>query len=354
MARPALADLYVGQTLAGQFRVLDYLGQGQFSLVFSALDLSNGEEVAIKVLLPTSKASDRLEFDTECELLDLSHSASSVIDRITDGEDKVMVQIPNTGALVPLPVRYLVLERAERSLADLLAVRDQLSWEDRLAIFRSICKGVHQLHLQQIVHRDLKSDNVLIVLSGKVVTAKVSDLGRARLLSRPARFAPTDYERGRGDLRFAPPEFLFHLGHDDPSSWYLSDVYFLGSILFELATGQGLTTASLGDVRPLLHSTARLSIAERRREFAASQADIRARYESSYVQFGAQLPPSIRHEADRVLRQITNSTPQARLPQRKGRAVLDARDLQWLLRRVDILRLQLITAAKPTRKRRAI
>jgi serine/threonine protein kinase len=249
MARPPLADLYVGQTLAGRFAIQDYLDSGNFSMVFHALDTTTGSEVAVKVLLPSASAEARVEFDTECELLSLAINAEYVIDRVDDGNDTISVQIPTTGAIVPLPTRYLVLERAEQSLSNLLAIRNRISWPDRLAIYRGAVKGVHQLHLHRIAHRDTKADNILLVIRRGKVIAKVADLGRSRLTTKAARFTADDYRVGRGDLRFAPPEFLFHLGTDEAATWQYADLYYLGSLLFEIATGQGITTASLGDIR---------------------------------------------------------------------------------------------------------
>jgi serine/threonine protein kinase len=340
--RPALADLYLGQTLGGRFAIQDYLNCGGFSLVFLASDAASGLDVAIKVLAPGASAGDRLEFDTECELLERTAHCGHVIDRITDGNDTVSVQVPATGVIVPLPTRYLVLERAQGSLAELLTVRDRISWPDRLALFRGAVKGVHQMHLARIAHRDTKADNILLTetAAGQVV-AKVADLGRSQLVSRTPRFADDSYRMGRGDLRFAPPEYLFGLAEARGSGWAYADLYYLGSLFFEIATGQGLTTASLGDVRGLTGHTSGLTLDQRRREFAARRYDLATRYESSYQQFAAELPRSIRLEADRLLRQLSSVEASRRCAQRYGRHALNPSDLQWIFRRIDIMSLAL-------------
>ena len=354
MAKPAIADLYIGQTLKGRFLIRDYLNRGNFSLVFSAYDSHSNREVAVKVLQPNANANDRIEFDTECELLSMASNAAHVVDHLCDGDDTVAVQVPASGAIVPLPTRFLVLERAESSLAEILAVRNKVSWVDRLSLYRGAVKGVHQLHLLNIAHRDTKADNILIVDQGGLVTAKVADLGRSRHLSRPQRFPEDSYRAGRGDFRFAPPEFLFHLGRDGKTTWQYADLYFLGSLLFEIATGQGLTTASLGDVRGILAATGGMTAEARLAEFAARRNDIQTRFESSYLQFRNELPPQIVVEGERLLRQLTSTDPTKRAPRRRGRKVLSPFDLQWVMRRIDIMTLALtIGTRSPSPRKKA-
>ena len=81
-----------------------------------------------------------------------------------------------------IPAPFHVLELAEGSLADLIAVLPQLPWNERLSLFRDVVLGVHQMHSNSVMHRDLKSSNCLLFGSkGQVVSAKVNDLGRLRV-----------------------------------------------------------------------------------------------------------------------------------------------------------------------------
>jgi hypothetical protein len=95
-----------------------------------------------------------------------------------------------------------------------------------------------------------------------------------------------------------------------------------------------------------------MSEAQRIVEFKARHNEIQARFESSYLQFRAELPAAIRVEGERVLRQLTASDPSRRAPAKYGRRPHDPWDLQWLLRRTDIMALSLTTASRTAARRK--
>jgi serine/threonine protein kinase len=179
--------------------------------------------VALKVLKHGTTGAGVIEFETEGRLLSGLTRCSNVVNLLGPAMEKDAIQVRPVAAanvLVELPVSYIVLELADACLADLLADRHLLAWEERLLLLRHVVKGVHQMHLQGIVHRDLKSENALVfAVPREGFTAKVADLGRSRDLNQPVRFVAQDYLIGRGDWRFAPPEFLWWLGADDPTSF---------------------------------------------------------------------------------------------------------------------------------------
>src|SRR3546814_12706888 len=98
------------------------------------------------------------------------------------------------------------------------------------------------MHSRRIVHRDLKSSNALLFnVDSRKPAVKISDLGRSCLTTEPPRFSTQQYVAGRGDLSFAPPELLWLQGDNDPGHYRQADLYLVGSVLFELATAQGIT-----------------------------------------------------------------------------------------------------------------
>lgn len=331
-------DTYIGEVLDGRWEVGDFIGSGYFSNVYEGRDLATGESCAIKILAfqHQSNIDAKLEFRTECELLELLDGRSHVIRRFAHGEHPMTVTLGSTS--MPVSVPYLVLEAAEGDLEELLLHRHKLDWEDRLKLFRDIAKGVHQLQLDRVVSRDMKTQNVLLVADGKSVSAKVSDLGRGRCLTTPVRFPTTDYAHGRGDRRFMAPELLWGLGNADDELLRLGELYLLGSVLFELATGQGITAMAIGDPAPIIRATAGLDLANRKASFEAHASDLQTRYELSYELFERELPGPIRQEAGALLRLLTAVLPTEREPKAAQRRMGDSRwDLQWVLRRVDVM-----------------
>jgi serine/threonine protein kinase len=337
-AHPPEAGLYLGQTLQ-DYRVDAYLAEGGFGLVFAGTELATSRSVALKVLSQTAPPEQQLEFATEADLLYHLKKSSGVVDYIAHGAEPVIVTVPGTGAQVPLMARFIVLELATGCLEELLINRHHLAWSERLQLFRGAVLGVHQMHLAGMVHRDLKASNCLLFVEGQSrTTCKVSDLGRSRDLSRPPRFTAAEYLHGRGDLRFAPPELLWLQGKDDPQKWRCADLYGLGSILFEVATGQGITGVALGSGPARVGALLRMTPAERAADFAGRREELRGRYEIAIEIFRAELPPVLRQPATALLRQLCDPDPADRLPRiAPGRRRSPGGGLEWLLNRVSIL-----------------
>jgi serine/threonine protein kinase len=340
MAHPD-AHAYPGKVFGGKWEVGEYLGDGNFSIVFKGLDILNGSDCAIKVLSITrSTAENLVEFERDAQLLTRLSSSSNVIDLLGAGKYRMEVQAAQTGLEIPLEVSYMVLERADGDLAQLLVNRKAIEWEDRLALFRDVAKGVHQMHLQYLVNRDLKGDNVLVMRVGGRAVAKITDLGRGRDTKEPSLFPGIAYELGRGDLRFAPPEFLWGLGSDDAEAMRQGDLYLLGSVLFEIVTGQGLSGLIMGNPLRVAESKRTLSDSARRADFTSTYRALQRDHEAAYTVFEGELPVAIRTDAVALLRQLTNVDPVQREP-RYVRGLASSWDLQWVLRRIDRILLRL-------------
>ncbi|MDQ6648833.1 MAG: protein kinase [Actinomycetota bacterium] len=340
------ADLYTGLVLDGRWRIDGYKNSGHFSIVLHGVDLSTGDPVAVKVLKLNSTPEAVEEMQGEIELLGALAPCDRVVDIKGHGKHiQVMTATSPSGPIaIPIAVSYVVLELAEASLADLLVMLDQVAWPERLKLFRDVVKGVHQMHLRRTVSRDLKSDNILLFVDagGTVTTAKVADLGRARRTNQPARFSANDYVAGRGDLRFAPPECLWFQAVDDPAYWVAVDLYHLGSVLFELAVGHGVTSVVLPDAMHIYRTMQGLDEASRRAEYKARTPELRARMEIAWELFEQAVPSAIRPQASALLRQLTEPDPALRLPRTVGgRPMRSSNGLEWLLRKTDILRLGL-------------
>ncbi len=342
-AKEVADALFCGVTLNGEYRVTAYRGLGGFCFVLEAIHVPTSSQVALKVLRPDRSASGLEELKNEGRLLDRLRRASHVVDLFGEHENHASIPLTGPGSPTPIPmeVSYLVLELAAGCLVDLLPRRDEIPWPERLAFFRDVVRGVHQMHLEGIVHRDLKTENVLLFDRGDVPSAEVADLGRSRALDAAPAALLDEYLTGRGDLRFAPPELAWCTGLSDHSPGFrAADLYLLGSLLFELTTGQGVTAIALGDPRRVMADAMRLGSEERQQVFQSRLGDIRASFEPAYALFGGEVPDHLRFDAVELLRQLCDPDPTKRGTRRRAERNLSPWSLEWILRRVDILLLR--------------
>jgi serine/threonine protein kinase len=323
---------FIGQVLDARFELKSVAGRGQFSTVFEAFDRSNDLVVAIK-MLHQRRASELIavaEFETEGDLLDRLTDCQNIINY--SGTYATSVDATLAGIPMRVPVRFHVLEYAEGSLADLLPDRAQFSWSLRLQFFREAVLGTHQMHLRNVMHRDVKCSNALLVATRRQdeYVVKLGDLGRSRALNEAPRLAPTSYLMGRGDPDFAPPEYIWKLGATDLEGLRRADLYLLGSLLFELATGHGFTTIAFPNEWLVAGASPTISYADR-------IATLRGSAEAAIEVFGRTLPNAIRQPASALLRQLCDPDPSRRELRFRAEAKLPLVGVEWVLRRTDIL-----------------
>ncbi|KAK4417554.1 Calcium/calmodulin-regulated receptor-like kinase [Sesamum alatum] len=188
------------------------LGQGSFGPVYKA-KMPAGEVVAVKVLASNSKQGEK-EFQTEVSLLARLHHRN-------------LVNL--VGYCIDKGQRMLVYEYMSNGSLENLLYNDEeqvLSWEDRLQIALDISHGIEYLHdgaVPPVIHRDLKSANILLDHS---MRAKVADFG----LSKEEVF--DGHNSGlKGTYGYIDPVYI-----STNNFTTKSDVYSFGIILFELIT----------------------------------------------------------------------------------------------------------------------
>ena len=213
-------------TRLGRYRIIEKVGAGGMGEVYRAArdDGQYQQAVALKLLKPEA-ASQIQRFESERQFLaGLEHPG---IARLIDGG------VSEDGR------PYMVMEFIDG--VPLLDYCDQhkLDLQSRLALFEQACAAVEYAHSQLIVHRDLKSGNILVDKSGRV---KLLDFGVAKLLpaggwnteDTPTRHAPLTPDH-------AAPEQL--KGQRITTA---TDVYALGVVLFRLLSGQSPWKAMRG------------------------------------------------------------------------------------------------------------
>jgi len=207
------------------YELLEPVGEGGMGAVWRARDTVLGREVALKVLSDAwaSEPSRLTLFEREAQALAaLNHPNIITIYSVEQAEG----------------LRFITMELIRgRTLAEILSA-ERLPLPRLLDIAVAVCEAVSTAHAQAITHRDLKSGNVMIGDSGRV---KVLDFGLARQVvpSPPAdvafdRTLTAQLDQGiTGTLAYMSPEQIQGLPID-----HRSDIYSLGVILYEMATGK--------------------------------------------------------------------------------------------------------------------
>jgi serine/threonine protein kinase len=349
---------FEGILLDNHIRIGDLEQSGQFGHVFRGKDERSGNEVAVKVLKAgTVDPSAHAEFLNEGELLEKLADCSNVVD--LDGPPGRTETLPGTittasgSQPIQLQIPYLVMEWMDVSLAEMLTRRDELEWHERLWLVRQVAKGVHQMHLKEVFHRDLKSDNILVRLGRKsTYIVKVADLGRSRDFRKPQQVVQEAYAFGRGHLLHAPPECLWGLATGNSRSAFRRfDLYLLGSVLFELTTGLSITSVVFPKPHDLVMNAQHLSEGERRADYEAAANAVRAQFVPAFTMFESQLPQNIQQEGSRLMRQLCDPRPDRRDYQGNRPRKQYEPGLNWLLMRLDILTRQCAPRQKPAAHR---
>jgi tRNA A-37 threonylcarbamoyl transferase component Bud32 len=204
----------VGTLLSDRYRLDAQVGHGGMSTVYRAFDTVLERQVAIKLMhREMSSDSDQLErFRREARAVaQLNHP--HIVGVIDAGEDD---QTP-----------YIVFEYVEgETLKDRIRRLGRLPIPEAVAYAIEIARALGAAHERQIVHRDVKPQNVLIDEEG---TAKVTDFGIARTMTEEGLTADG---RVLGTTDYVSPEQA--LGHEVGPQ---SDLYSLGIVMFEMLTG---------------------------------------------------------------------------------------------------------------------
>jgi serine/threonine protein kinase/tetratricopeptide (TPR) repeat protein len=205
-------------TVLGRYRLMERIGQGGMGEVWKAHDANLDRVVAIKMLLrgALGDAIARERFRREALVLSrLSHpGVATVFDfDAQDGYDFLVMEYVPGGTL------------ASRLATGLLPV------DSVLHLGVAIADALENAHRNGILHRDLKPGNILLTAEGR---PKILDFGLALLLAAgPATGRMTQMGTVVGTLPYMAPEQLF--GEVDDAR---TDIYALGAMLFEMATGQ--------------------------------------------------------------------------------------------------------------------
>jgi serine/threonine protein kinase len=201
----------------GDYDVVAKIAEGGMGAVYKGRHKKTGQTVAIKIV-PENTAKN----STLMKRFEREFNAAHEIDHPN------VVRAIEFRANVSRP--FLVMEFVDgESLGQKLDREKKLSEDEALRIIMQVCQGLHRAHKHQMIHRDVKPDNILLMADG---TAKLTDLGLVKGASED-EFNLTRTGRGLGTPHFMAPEQF----RDAKNADRRCDVYSVGATLYTLVTG---------------------------------------------------------------------------------------------------------------------
>lgn len=202
-----------GTFIANRYEIVGQVGTGGMSDVYKAKDHALGRYVAIKVL--KSEFSEDTNFVSKFR---------------TEAQSAAVLEHPNIVNIYDVGsengIHYIVMEYVKGiTLKTYIEKKGQLTYKEALSIAIQVGRGIQAAHAKNIVHRDIKPQNIIISTDGKV---KVTDFGIARAVSEN-----TIHSDVMGSVHYASPE--------QARNGYVSnrsDIYSLGIVMYEMVTGR--------------------------------------------------------------------------------------------------------------------
>ena len=217
-------DSLLGQTLIEKYRIDERLSEGGMGTVYRGTHVLMDKTVAIKVLRPSLAADEKIvaRFSREARAASkISHPHALTVTDFGEAENGVV---------------FLVMEYLDgQTLKDLIREEGPMPLPRAVEIIRQIGSALDSAHGEGVVHRDLKSDNIMLLGSTTTDYAKVLDFGIAKIKEREGEYDPrlTAPDLVIGTPQYMSPEQCSQEQEIDARS----DIYSLGVILYEMLIG---------------------------------------------------------------------------------------------------------------------
>jgi serine/threonine protein kinase/tetratricopeptide (TPR) repeat protein len=206
----------------GQYRITGKLGQGGMGEIYAALDEKLNRTVAVKFI-----ASSRLDSDASRRLFLREARAAAALDH------PFICSVHDVLEHAGQPV--IIMERVEGETLQQRVSRGPLPVDELVRISTEIAEALAAAHARGIIHRDIKSGNIMLTPSGHV---KVMDFGLAVVITsspeeQTAHLSQEIAAKIVGTLPYIAPEIL----RGEKAS-AVSDIYAFGIVMYEMATGR--------------------------------------------------------------------------------------------------------------------
>lgn len=209
----------IGRVLAGRYEILEKIGEGGMAIVYKAKCNLLNRYVAIKILKAEYAKDDNFVKKFKAE----AQSAASLT-------HPNIVSVYDVGQEDGGNINYIVMELLEtKTLKDYIEEKGAMSSDLTLKIAAQIASALEVAHKSHIIHRDIKPHNIVL---NKNMVAKVTDFGIAKI-NNTTTATITSLGTTVGSVHYFSPEHAKG-GYTDERS----DIYSLGIVMYEMATGK--------------------------------------------------------------------------------------------------------------------
>lgn len=227
LKRPGNEDPLIGQVLAGKYRIDEKIAEGGMGCVYRATHVLMEKTVAIKVLHPALAADDKIvtRFTREAKAASrISHPHAIVVTDFGESEKGIV---------------YLVMEYLRgQTLKNIIRTEGPMPLERVVKIVQQVAGALDAAHAEGVVHRDLKSDNIMLEEAAGGDWAKVLDFGIAKIQQTAQSVHETDPGLTAPNLIIGTPQYMSPEQCSQASSIDArTDIYSFGVILFEMLVG---------------------------------------------------------------------------------------------------------------------
>jgi serine/threonine protein kinase/tetratricopeptide (TPR) repeat protein len=223
-------DLFsVGALILDRFRIVRHLGTGGMGDVYEATDLELGR-IALKTI--------RADIAGSPDMLSRFKKEVQLARKITGPNVcRIHELFVITGDKNGSHSAFLTMEFLDGiTLADRLRRSGPLPWRDAQKISIEICDGLQTIHQAGIIHRDLKSRNIMLASRNGSTCAVLMDFGLAHEISTPTAATATHLTRAGAII--GTPDYMAPEQFEGKKLSPATDVYALGIVLYELLTGK--------------------------------------------------------------------------------------------------------------------
>ena len=207
------AKLASGTTFASRYEIVEELGKGGMGRVYRVEDKKIGEEIALKLIKP--------EIASDQAMIERFRNELKLARKITHKNVCRMHDFHEEEGIPFITMEYV----AGEDLKSFMRQKGKII-EEAISIAKQVCEGLAEAHELGVVHRDLKPQNIMIDKKGR---ARIMDFGIARSIEAPGVTS--------SGMMIGTPDYISPEQAEGEKADQRSDIYSLGSILYEMVTG---------------------------------------------------------------------------------------------------------------------